>query len=456
MRVRTARRVLGGAANTAANLAALGARVALVSIVGDDEAGTTLTRCARDAGVDLYAVTTGMPTLRKTRVVGQHQQIVRLDYEELQPLKEAAVAAIAHHVEALVHQCDIVVMSDYAKGFFSEASARATIAAAHRAGRLVIVDPRPEHRAFYSGCDYITPNWREARGLLGLPDAEASPASVAAVQRELAATLGSNVVLTLGPGGISFCSRAGDEEFSMPTLAREVFDVSGAGDTVVATLALALVSGADHATALELANKAASVVVAKFGTATLTPQELLGEPDGTRLVPQRALQSLAATLRVKGKRIVAVTGSFASLQPSHVGMLNEARSRGDVLVIGLTRGSEAAAAEMLLALRCRRLRPRAERRRCARVSGAVETRCSHGRRLPRCSYRECLDRGDMTPSQFWHTFAVRRRKERLVTTWKLRFVLVLLAGVVLWGTRGYWIAATAESLVCKADISRRT
>jgi D-beta-D-heptose 7-phosphate kinase/D-beta-D-heptose 1-phosphate adenosyltransferase len=243
--------------------------------------------------------------------------------------------------------------------------AQQIIGHAHRASRRVIVDPRPQHREYYYGCDYITPNWRECRGLLGLPDADASPDTVRKVARDLAAALSSNVVLTLGPDGISFCSRTGHEQFAIPTLAKEVFDVSGAGDTVVATLALALASGADSASALMLANKAASVVVGKFGTATLTAEELLGDSDATRLVPRQSLRALAATVRARDKRLVTINGSFDVLHAGHLHILNEARHQGDVLIVGLNSDrsvrsykgpgrpivSERHRAEMLLALR---------------------------------------------------------------------------------------------------------
>jgi D-beta-D-heptose 7-phosphate kinase/D-beta-D-heptose 1-phosphate adenosyltransferase len=365
VRVHNARRVLGGAANTAANVAALGGHAMLVALVGHDDAGTELARCAREARVDLQPVTSGRATLRKTRVVGQHQQIVRLDYEEVRPLDAQTEASIVAVFDSVVADCDIVVMSDYAKGFFSQTLARKIIAAAHRAGRRVIVDPRPQHRDYYNGCDYITPNWRESRGLLGLPDEEPSPEEVRVVARNLAMVLSSSVVLTLGAHGISFCGRTGNEEFSMPTLAREVFDVSGAGDTVVAALALALASGADHEDAVMLANRAASIVVGKFGTATLTSEELLGEHDALRLVPRPSLRALAATLRAKGKRLVTVNGSFDALHAGHVHILNEARGQGDVLIVGLNSDAsvrsykgptrpaipERQRAEMLLALR---------------------------------------------------------------------------------------------------------
>ncbi len=366
VRVSGVRPVLGGAANTAANIAALGGHPTLIACVRtDDEAGATIAKCARDSGVDLQAVSNGRPTLRKTRVVGQHQQIVRLDYEDVRPPDASSETAILSVFDRCLKASDIVVISDYAKGFLSEALAQQIITRAHQAGRQVIVDPRPQHRSYYQGCDYVTPNWRESRGLLGLPDAEPTADAARAVAHQLASVLASNVVLTLGPHGISFCSRAGDEQFAMPTLAREVFDVSGAGDTVVATLALAIASGADHASAVTLANRAASVVVGKFGTATLTSEELLGEYDALRLVTRKSLGALAATLRARGKRIVTINGSFDVLHRGHLHILNEARSQGDVLIVGLNSDAsvrsykgptrpiipERARAELLLALR---------------------------------------------------------------------------------------------------------
>jgi len=236
---------------------------------------------------------------------------------------------------------------------------------AHEAGRPVIVDPRPQNRECYSGCDYLTPNWKESRALLRLPDAEPSADLTAETARALATELGTHVVLTLGPHGMMFCSRNGEEQFAVPTLAREVFDVSGAGDTVVAAFALARACGADHATAVAIANRAASVVVGKFGTATVTSEEMLHDTDALRLVPRRALAQLAATLRAKGKRIVTINGSFDILHNGHVHILNEAHKRGDVLIVGLNsdgsvrrhKGAsrpivpERRRAEMLLALR---------------------------------------------------------------------------------------------------------
>jgi D-beta-D-heptose 7-phosphate kinase/D-beta-D-heptose 1-phosphate adenosyltransferase len=365
LKVTSSRQVLGGAANTAANVVSLGGHATLIAMVGDDEGGHVLERCAGRAGVDLVPVDHGLPTLRKTRVVGQHQQIVRLDYEDIQAPRPAVEAEILEQVAASIGDCDIVVISDYAKGFLTPSIAQSIIRLAHEAGLQVVVDPRPQNRACYAGCDYVTPNWKESRALLGLPDMEPSPDAFEPVARSLAAGMNTNVVLTLGAHGILFHDRDGGEQFSLPTLAREVFDVSGAGDTVVAAFALARASGADHRTAVHLANRAASVVVGKFGTATVTPQEILHDTDALRLVPHGALSQLAMTLRAKGKRIVTTNGSFDLLHKGHLHLLNEARQRGDVLIVGLNSDRSVKAykgpsrplvperqrAEMLLALR---------------------------------------------------------------------------------------------------------
>jgi D-beta-D-heptose 7-phosphate kinase/D-beta-D-heptose 1-phosphate adenosyltransferase len=365
LRVTSSRCVLGGAANTAANIVSLGGHATLLALVGTDEAGLSLRRCASEAGVDLLAVNNGLATLRKTRVVGQQQQIVRLDYEEIQKPDAAIESEILRLLDASVGNSDIVVISDYAKGFVSESLAQAIIRRAHEAGLDVIVDPRPQNRECYRGCDYLTPNWRESRALLHLPEAEHSQEGAVTVARALASELGTNVVLTLGAHGISFCSRNGTEQFEVPTLAREVFDVSGAGDTVVAAFALARAAGADHATSVTVANRAASVVVGKFGTATVTPEEILLDTDALRLVPRQALSQLATTLRAKGKRIVTINGSFDILHNGHLHILNEAHQRGDVLIVGLNSDAsvrtykgpgrpivtERRRAEMLLALR---------------------------------------------------------------------------------------------------------
>ena len=365
LRVHAHRQELGGAANTAANIVTLGGQATLIALVGTDTTGLTLRRRASDAHIDLAAVDHGMATLRKTRVIGQHQQIVRLDYEDIATPHPRLDSEILSHFDAVIGRCDIVVMSDYAKGCLSLTLAREIIQRSRRAGRRVIVDPRPQHRGFYEGCDYLTPNWKESRALLHLPDAEPTPDETIAVATRLASSLHANIVLTLGAQGIRFCSTSGEEQFALPTVAREVFDVSGAGDTVAAAFALSVAAGADHMTAAKIANRAASVVVSKFGTATVSAQEILAHVDAPRLVPRHGLASLSATLRARDQRIVSVVGDFDGLNNGHVHVLAEARKAGDVVVVGLlcdeaVRGlkgpdrpqiAEQQRAELLLALR---------------------------------------------------------------------------------------------------------
>lgn len=364
--VSSSREVLGGAANTAANVAALGGRAVLIGGIGRDDAGARLVALAERLGIETVPVVDPRPTVRKVRVLGQQRQLLRLDYE-------SAVSRTTpddHEVLALVRErladCDIVVVSDYAKGFLTRDLVQHVIAAAHETGRAVVVDPRPQHAAFYAGCDVLTPNWKESLGLLGIPDAGAAPDNHSVdIGRLLAARFGCQVLLTLGARGMQFFGRDGALVYDEPAQAREVFDVSGAGDTVVAALALALAAGSDAADAVALANRAAGIVVGKLGTATVSPGELLPEAAAARLVARTDLAALAARLRAEGKRVVTVNGSFDLLHAGHLHILREARGQGDVLIVGVNsdrsvreyKGAtrpivgEAERAAMLLALK---------------------------------------------------------------------------------------------------------
>src|SRR5690606_17784561 len=173
----------------------------------------------------------------------------------------------------------VVVLSDYAKGLVSEAFCRQLLTSTRQAGIPVVVDPRPQNASAYVGCDFLTPNWKEAQALLGDIEQRPSDAAVDAVGRRLAKRFGANVLLTLGAQGIRYFGRDGEQVFDEPAKAREVFDVSGAGDTVVAAFALALGAGADVRTAVRLANLAAGIVVGKVGTATVSRSELVRAVD---------------------------------------------------------------------------------------------------------------------------------------------------------------------------------
>ncbi|HEY7925220.1 MAG TPA: PfkB family carbohydrate kinase, partial [Vicinamibacteria bacterium] len=185
--------------------------------------------------------------------------------------EQELLATFASRLEA----CDIVVVSDYAKGLVTGEGCREIIRGAHEAGRRVVIDPRPRHAAFYQSCDYLTPNWKESLALLGEEDGGLSPEEIRRVGTLVSRRFESGVLLTLGARGIAFFPREGGEPLFAPAEAQEVFDVSGAGDTVVAAFALARAARCEHEVAVGLANLAAAVVVGKRGTATVSPDELL-------------------------------------------------------------------------------------------------------------------------------------------------------------------------------------
>jgi D-beta-D-heptose 7-phosphate kinase / D-beta-D-heptose 1-phosphate adenosyltransferase len=364
--VSSLRSTLGGAANTAHNITAMGGQAVLVGLVGDDEAGGHLASQARAVGIEFFPISDGRPTVRKVRVLGQQQQLLRLDYEATRSLGPEEERRVLDVVRSHLPRCTSVVISDYAKGLITQPLCQEIVATAHASGRSVVVDPRPEHAAFYVGCDFLTPNWKESRGLLGLLDEPATPSAIAETGRQLALRFKSNVLMTLGAKGMTFFDRSGEEVFSEPSIAREVFDVSGAGDTVVAAFTLALASGCSPRDAVSLANRAAGLVVAKLGTATVTPAELMAGDDSERdPIVRSELASLAARLRAEGRTIVTINGSFDVLHAGHVHILREARRQGDVLIVGLNSDrsvksnkgpdrpfvGEADRAKMLLALK---------------------------------------------------------------------------------------------------------
>ena len=275
LRYKSEHATLGGAGNTAANVTSLGGAATLVGLVGDDAAGADIARRCADARIDFVPLRDGRPTTRKVRVISQQQQLLRIDYEETASIDTACERELMNAITPRLETSDIVVVSDYAKGLLTNVVCREVVRHARAAGKQVVVDPRPQHSAFYWECDYLTPNWRESLGLLREGDAALTPENVRRVGTLVSRRFKSSVLLTLGARGIAFFDRNGSEPLVVPAEAQEVFDVSGAGDTVVAAFSLARAAGCDHAAAVTLANRAAAVVVGKRGTATVTPDELL-------------------------------------------------------------------------------------------------------------------------------------------------------------------------------------
>ncbi|MFH1657961.1 MAG: D-glycero-beta-D-manno-heptose-7-phosphate kinase [Pseudomonadota bacterium] len=257
---------LGGAANVARNAASLGAVSALLSVVGDDEAGRTLGRLLEEGQIDANLhVDREIDTTVKLRVIGRQQQLLRIDFETT-PSHEVLQAKLADF-ETRVVQSDVVVLSDYGKGGLTHIAEMIRIARAH--DKPVLVDPKGDEWGKYSGATVITPNRSELKEVVGR---WSSDDELAAKASKLRGELGLEALLvTRSEEGMTLFA---DETHHQPALAREVFDVSGAGDTVIATLAVMIAAGADWAEAIRVANIAAGIVVGKLGTAVVSREEL--------------------------------------------------------------------------------------------------------------------------------------------------------------------------------------
>lgn len=262
----------GGAANVAANLAALGCGTRLVTLLGDDAAGASLAALLAEAGVELEAVTTAQPTTQKIRAVCRRQQLLRVDIEE--PAGEADARALADRVAALLAGQRWLLLSDYAKGALADSASLVRRAVA--AGCRVLVDPKGEDFARYRGAWLVKPNQAEAERVVGGAATEAEfDARMDALRHAIDA---EHLLVTRGERGMVLYSAA-RAPFKVGGEAREVYDVSGAGDTVLAALAAALAGGDTLHDAVAAANRAAAIVVGKFGTATVSRRELAaGQP----------------------------------------------------------------------------------------------------------------------------------------------------------------------------------
>jgi D-beta-D-heptose 7-phosphate kinase/D-beta-D-heptose 1-phosphate adenosyltransferase len=344
----------GGAGNVALNLAALGMRVTVAGVVGDDEAGRRLRSLLEKAGVETHPIIAcgGRSTVTKTRVIGGHQQMLRIDEETSDPVPEASLdqllessaggqggASATTGIPGLDDSVAIVVLSDYAKGTLSDRFCQALITAARERAIPVLLDPKGRTFDKYAGATALTPNLHElelATGQ-GLLDDSALRDAAHRVRSALGLEF---LVVTRGERGLILFDEHGMNDFA--AAAREVFDVSGAGDTVIATLAAGLAGGLDRDEALKLANVAAGIVVGKVGTAPIERAELLGALAADRLaMPPSKVCDLAtlmahvAAWRAGGERIVFTNGCFDLLHVGHVTLLTRARSEGDRLIVGL-------------------------------------------------------------------------------------------------------------------------
>jgi rfaE bifunctional protein kinase chain/domain len=280
---------LGGAGNVANNLAALGASVMLAGVVGNDETGTLVVRLLREKGIDARAVVVSDDrlTIEKHRIVsGENHQLLRLDHEKKENLTMAEEARSYALIVPIVEQCDAVIFSDYAKGFFSKQFAQKIIALAKAQKKIMLADfNTPKHKDYFLGVDVVKPNFKEARALTGLDEIEK-------MGPQLVRDLGANIVVTRGGEGMSLFRREAGTHHHVPGKKIPVFDVSGAGDTSIAVLALGLAVGLTIEDSMTLANEAGAIVVQKPGTATLTCEELAStikgdnHIDSVKMVPK--------------------------------------------------------------------------------------------------------------------------------------------------------------------------
>jgi D-beta-D-heptose 7-phosphate kinase/D-beta-D-heptose 1-phosphate adenosyltransferase len=324
----------GGAANVALNVTALGGHAALVGLAGEDEAGTILERQLGDAGVRSHLLRQSQfPTITKLRIVSRHQQLIRLDFEDGFPGVDAG--GLMRTFEAALGDSDVVVLSDYGKGTLRDIAG--FVRAARAAGRPVLIDPKGTDFSRYRGATLLTPNLAEFEAVVGhcVDDAML----VERGQRLLDELALDALLITRGEHGMSLLQQ-GREPHHLAAQAREVFDVTGAGDTVIATLATALGAGLPLDSATQLANTAACVVVGKLGTATATAQELAQALAAQRtidhgVVDEAQLLDAVAAARSRGETVVMTNGCFDILHAGHVTYLEEASKLGDRLVVAV-------------------------------------------------------------------------------------------------------------------------
>jgi D-beta-D-heptose 7-phosphate kinase/D-beta-D-heptose 1-phosphate adenosyltransferase len=330
---------LGGAANVARQTVTLGAHTSLCGGIGTDAAGDELlTACAR-SGIDARAIgrLEDCQTTRKLRVLGHQQQLLRLDWEKVDACPPGFALPLIEQLRE-GRPPDALVISDYAKGFLTDQTITALIEAAAEHGAPVLVDPKRRDLAAYRGATVIKPNLYELGAVTGRSLGAASNEVIADAARSAAIDAGVEMlVVTLGDRGMLIVPAAGPHE-AVRARRRAVYDVTGAGDTVISTLALALAADANLRDAAELATIAAGIAVGEIGAAAVTPARLLAELAPQRVgkvMTRRGLAAQVQAWRLQGKRVVFTNGCFDLMHIGHLSLLREAARLGDVLVVAI-------------------------------------------------------------------------------------------------------------------------
>jgi D-beta-D-heptose 7-phosphate kinase/D-beta-D-heptose 1-phosphate adenosyltransferase len=330
----------GGAANVAMNLAGLGACVTLAGFAGGDREQHALESLLAEAGIEpLLTGVPNAPTTTKLRILSGHQQMMRVDSEATAAFSETDYQRMLEPALAVVRTASVIVLSDYAKGALNEAVCQTVVREGRKRGVPVLVDPKSRSFERYRGATALCPNWKELAAAAGEPAAHLERI-LNAGQAMLPSLELQFMAVTLGEKGIAVLQR--QSRFHAPAVARQVYDVSGAGDTVIAVLAFSMACGLPIETAVQMANVAAGVVVGKVGTVPIQREELLGAlaeesslPMDEKVLHLDRLLSRVATWRLAGRRVVFTNGCFDILHIGHIRLLEEARSKGDRLIVGL-------------------------------------------------------------------------------------------------------------------------
>lgn len=330
---------LGGAANVANGLTALGVKVTIGGIIGSDSAGEMLLNLCKSRGIGTEAVKTvkDRPTICKLRVLSRGQQMIRLDWEQTLAIDEQTENRILSALDC-TDPPDAVVLSDYAKGVLTDTLIRAIISRADSHGACVAVDPKSGKFARYKGATVVTPNLGEFREVTDGPvDTEDDESMASAAERICENSGIKSLLVTMGEAGMALWTRKEGLQ-RIEASAREVYDVTGAGDTVMAALALGLASRADLHTAALVSNAAAGIAVGKAGTAVVEPAELieaLFPAARDKILDSGMLEQRLRLWRMQQKKIVFTNGCFDLLHAGHLHILNQASSLGDVLLVGI-------------------------------------------------------------------------------------------------------------------------
>ncbi|KYJ86316.1 D-glycero-beta-D-manno-heptose-7-phosphate kinase [Sulfurovum riftiae] len=332
--------VLGGAGNVINNLIALDSQVSVYTVLGDDANATLTEALLNEAGADCHAVIRQHErvTTKKSRVIASNQQIIRFDDESREDISLNSQHALLTDLQKNIFSYDAVLLSDYGKGVLTPNLTRDIISLANAHNKPVLVDPKGADYSKYTGATLLTPNKKEASLATGieLDNSEALEEAGYKLKNEFSLTYS---IITLSEEGIAIFN---DEMRIIPTVAREVYDVTGAGDTVLAALGIALASGLDINQACEFANKAAAIVVAKVGSATATLNEIeeyehsLNKGQAESKIKDFAqIERISKRLRAQGRKVIFTNGCFDILHRGHATYLQKAKEMGDFLIVGL-------------------------------------------------------------------------------------------------------------------------